>query len=270
MTATGVPARPRESRSRRNLTWLRNIVLVAVAIAVLGWSAGELSISPATFVEGIPNLFDFLLRMFPPDFSVVPGLVGPMLTTVQVALWGTLLAVIISLFLAIGAARNLFGGNPVVYAVSRAVLSALRSLPDIIWALIFVAAVGLGPFPGVLALTVYSCGELGKLYAEAIENIDPGPREALESTGAGVFATIRWSIIPQILPEVITYSLYRLESNVRHAFVLGMVGAGGLGFELQVAMRLFQYKEVAAIIIVIILTVASIDLISSRIRARVI
>ncbi|MEU6644546.1 phosphonate ABC transporter, permease protein PhnE [Saccharomonospora sp. NPDC046836] len=273
MTATRSPAPASarlESRRKRNLSWARNTVLVMAAVAFLGWSANDLSISPSTFVEGIPNLLDFLWRMFPPDLSVVPSLVTPILTTVEVAVWGTLLAVIISLFLAVGAAKNLFGGNPAIYAVSRALLSGLRSLPDIIWALIFVAAVGLGPFPGVLALTVYSCGELGKLYAEAIENIDPGPREALESTGAGIFATIRWSIVPQILPEVITYSLYRLESNVRHAFVLGMVGAGGLGFELQVAMRLFQYQEVSAIIIVIILTVASIDLISSRIRARVI
>ncbi|RVW02400.1 phosphonate ABC transporter, permease protein PhnE [Rhodococcus spongiicola] len=270
-TAAPKPPSPQlESSGRRNLLWARNIVVVLAVLAFLGWSASDLGLSPQRFIEGIPRLVEFLLRMFPPDLTVIPGLWDAILTTVAVALWGTLLAMFISFFLALGAARNLLGHNPLVYAVSRTILSIQRSLPDLIWALIFVAAVGLGPFPGVLALTVYSCGELSKLYAEAVENIDPGPREALESTGAGLFTTLRWSVIPQILPEVITYSLYRLESNVRHAFVLGMVGAGGLGFELSVSMRLFQYHKVSAILIIIIVTVATIDFISSRIRARVI
>ncbi|RVW02002.1 phosphonate ABC transporter, permease protein PhnE [Rhodococcus xishaensis] len=264
------PSPQLESSGRRNLLWARNIVVVLLVLAFLGWSASDLGLSPQRFIQGIPRLVEFLLRMFPPDLTVIPGLWDAILTTVAVALWGTLLAMFISFFLALGAAKNLLGHNPFVYAASRTILSILRSLPDLIWALIFVAAVGLGPFPGVLALTVYSCGELSKLYAEAVENIDPGPREALESTGAGLFTTLRWSVIPQILPEVITYSLYRLESNVRHAFVLGMVGAGGLGFELSVSMRLFQYHKVSAILIVIIVTVATIDFISSRIRARVI
>ncbi|AOW95282.1 phosphonate ABC transporter, permease protein PhnE [Rhodococcus sp. WMMA185] len=255
---------------RRNILWVRNIVVVLAVLTFLGWSANDLGLSPGRFIQGVPRLVEFLVRMLPPDLSVIPSLWDAILTTVAVALWGTLLAMIISTFLAMGAAKNLLGRNPLVYATSRAILSVLRSLPDLIWALIFVSAVGLGPFPGVLALTVYSCGELSKLYAEAVENIDPGPREALESTGAGMLTTLRWSVIPQILPEVITYSLYRLESNVRHAFVLGMVGAGGLGFELTVAMRLFQYHKVSAILIVIIVTVATIDFISSRIRARII
>lgn len=260
----------RIDRSRRRATWARDITIAVAVLAILGWAANDLSLSPGRFVQGIPSLIDFLAKMFPPDFSVIPGLLGAIVTTLSVALWGTALAVVISLFLALGAARNLFGSNQLIYGVSRFILSVLRSLPDLVWALIFVAAVGLGPFPGVLALTVYSCGELGKLYAEAIENIDPGPTEALESTGAGAFTTIRWAIVPQVMPEVVTYSLYRLESNVRHAFILGMVGAGGLGFELQVAMKLFRYQEVSAIIILIILTVATIDFISSRIRARII
>lgn len=260
----------RIDRGRRRATWARDITIAIAVLAILGWAANDLSLSPGRFVQGIPSLIDFLAKMFPPDFSVIPGLLGAIVTTLSVALWGTTLAVVISLFLALGAARNLFGSNRLIYGVSRFILSVLRSLPDLVWALIFVAAVGLGPFPGVLALTVYSCGELGKLYAEAIENIDPGPTEALESTGAGAFTTIRWAIVPQVMPEVVTYSLYRLESNVRHAFILGMVGAGGLGFELQVAMKLFKYQEVSAIIILIILTVATIDFISSRIRARII
>lgn len=268
--AGGSRARNAAVAGRPRSLLMRDLGIAAIVLAVLGWSAGVLELSPARFVQGIPDLASFLAKMFPPDWSVIPGLLGAIVTTISVALWGTLLAIAFSLLLALGAARNLFGRNPVVYWVSRTLLSIFRSLPDMVWALIFVAAVGLGPFPGVLALTVYSCGELGKLYAEAIENIDPGPREALESTGAGVLATIRWAIVPQILPEVVTYSLYRFESNVRHAFILGMVGAGGLGFELQVAMKLFKYHEVSAIIILVIVTVAAIDFVSSRIRARII
>lgn len=245
-------------------------MLVLLILALLGYSYNDISISPVKFVEGIPNLIHFLIKLFPPDFTILPRLFKAIIVTVEVAVWGTIMAAVISLVLSIGAARNLFGSNYVVYSISRILLSILRSLPDMIWALIFVAAVGLGTFPGVLALTVYSCGELGKLYAEAIENIEPGPREALESTGSGIFKTIRWSIVPQIMPEIITYSLYRLESNVRHAFILGMVGAGGIGFELMVAMRLFKYQDVSTILIIIIITVACIDTLSSKIRSRII
>lgn len=245
-------------------------MLVLLILALLGYSYNDISISPVKFVEGIPNLIHFFIKLFPPDLTILPRLFKAILVTVEVAVWGTIMAAVISLVLSIGAARNLFGSNYVVYSISRILLSILRSLPDMIWALIFVAAVGLGTFPGVLALTVYSCGELGKLYAEAIENIEPGPREALESTGSGIFKTIRWSIVPQIMPEIITYSLYRLESNVRHAFILGMVGAGGIGFELMVAMRLFKYQDVSTILIIIIITVACIDTISSKIRSRII
>lgn len=252
---------------------MKLVIIIIGIVGTLGflwYSANDLSMSVGTFIQGIPNLMNFIVRLFPPDLSILPRLSKAIIVTIEVAVWGTMLSMIISLLLSLGAARNLFGKNRVIYYISRMILSVLRSLPDMIWALIFVAAVGLGTFPGVLALTVYSCGELGKLYAEAIENIDAGPREALESTGSGIINVIRWAIVPQILPEIITYSLYRLESNVRHAFILGMVGAGGLGFELTVAMRLFKYSEVSTIIIVIVLTVACIDFISSKIRAKVI
>ncbi|MCT1685229.1 phosphonate ABC transporter, permease protein PhnE [Corynebacterium appendicis] len=234
------------------------------------WSASYLELSGQKLVSGFPNLLSFIGRMFPPEWSAIPGLLPAILSTLLVAVWETFLAMILGTALALGAARNLFGSNIIVYGACRAVLSVLRALPDMIWALIFVAAVGLGPFPGVLALTVYSTGELGKLYAESAENIDPGPREAIDSTGATSLKTFRWAVVPQVLPEFVTYSLYRFESNVRHAFVLGLVGAGGIGFELNVAMRLYQYQRVGAILIVIVLTVALIDFASSRIRSRII
>lgn len=246
------------------------IGITFISIIVLLWTANDLGISIGAFIEGIPSLLHLLGNMLPPDVSMLTGLFRPMIVTLEVALWGTLISVFFSTLLAMGAAKNLFGTNPIVYYVCRLILNTLRSIPDLIWALIFVAAVGLGSFPGVLALAVYSCGELGKLYAEAIENIDAGPREAIESTGVKLLTVLRWSIIPQILPETITYTLYRLESNVRHATVLGLVGAGGLGFELNTAMRLFRYNEAFMIILVIILMVTVTDFISGKLRQKII
>lgn len=258
------------SKTKRFSVWAKVIPILIVVGILAVCSAQFLEISGTKLVRGIPNLFTFIGRMFPPEWSAIPSLLPAILSTLLVAIWGTLLAMLLGTVLALGAARNLFGANVAVYGACRAALSVLRALPDMIWALIFVAAVGLGPFPGVLALTVYSTGELGKLYAESAENIDPGPREAIDSTGAISLKTFRWAVVPQVLPEFITYSLYRFESNVRHAFVLGLVGAGGIGFELNVAMRLYQYPRVGAILIVIILTVALIDFTASKIRARII
>lgn len=257
------------SRVQRS-SWLKALPVALVIVTFAIWSSQYLGISGRKLAQGIPNLFAFIGRMFPPEWSAIPSLLPAILSTLLVAIWGTIFAMVLGTLVAMGAARNLFGSNVIVYGICRSILAVLRALPDMIWALIFVAAVGLGPFPGVLALTVYSTGELGKLYAESAENIDPGPREAIDSTGASSLKTFRWAVVPQVLPEFITYSLYRFESNVRHAFVLGLVGAGGIGFELNVAMRLYQYERVGAILIVIILTVALIDFVSSKIRTRII
>ncbi|MDP5274427.1 phosphonate ABC transporter, permease protein PhnE [Chengkuizengella axinellae] len=246
-------------------------ILIFISVIAFGvWSAYDLELSPMKFIAGIPDIFNLIYRSLPPDLSILSRLVTPALRTLEVAIWGTFIAVVFSTILSFGAAKNLFGSNKIIYGLTRGILNTLRSIPDLIWALVFVAAVGLGTFPGVLALAVYSCGELGKLYAESIENIDPGPREALESTGAGSFRVIRWAILPQILPEAITYTLYRLESNVRHAFILGLVGAGGLGHELIVSMRLFRYDEALTIILVIIITVSLTDFVSGKLRQKVI
>ncbi|MGG3890811.1 phosphonate ABC transporter, permease protein PhnE [Metabacillus fastidiosus] len=253
-----------------NTKWPQIIGITILLAFILIWTANDLELSVSTFIGGIPSLLHLIGKMLPPDFSVFGGLIRPMIVTLEVALWGTLIAIVVSTVLAMGAAKNLFGSIRIVYYVSRFILNTLRSIPDLIWALIFVAAVGLGSFPGVLALAVYSCGELGKLYAEAIENIDPGPRESLESTGVKLLTVFRWSIVPQIFPEMITYTLYRLESNVRHATVLGLVGAGGLGFELNTAMRLFRYNEAFMIILVIILMVTITDFISGKLRQKII
>ena len=253
---------------KKYLSWRKLLVLI-ILLPVYWYSALGSELSPAVLIQGIPYIVDIVSRMLPPSFSAMPSLIAPTLETVQVAIWGTTLAVILALPLGFLAAKNV-SFHPILYNASRLILNAQRSISELVFALIFVAAVGLGPFPGVLALAVHSAGQLGKFYAEAIENIDPGPVEALESTGAHKFQTLIFSVVPQILPEFVTYTLYRWEVNVRAATVLGLVGAGGIGFELIKSMRLFNYQETAMILIMILITVIIIDYISSRIRGFII
>ncbi|HEY3110650.1 MAG TPA: phosphonate ABC transporter, permease protein PhnE [Chloroflexota bacterium] len=245
-------------------------LLFLVAAAVVFWVSGRaIGLSAWALVQGVPHIVNLVARMLPPDPAILPTLVGPTIDTLAIALWGTALATLMAFPLACLAARNLTP-HPAVYAAARVILNSQRGVSEIVFALIFVAAVGLGAFPGVLALAVHSAGGLGKFYAEAIENIDPGPVEALAATGAGTWQTIAFAIWPQILPEVVTYTLYRWESDVRAAFVLGIVGAGGLGFELQMAMRLFRYQETLMILGLMIVVVTALDWGSSRLRARII
>ncbi len=144
----------------------------------------------------------------------------------------------------------------------------MRGINELVFALVFVAAVGLGPLPGVLALAVHTAGMLGKFYAEAMEGVDPGPVEALLATGAGRLQTIRYAVLPQVLPAIVAFNLYRLEVSVRSATVLGLVGAGGIGFELMTSMRLFRYRDVAVILAVVVGLVVLTDGVSTRVRKR--
>jgi len=244
----------------RPLAWGAGLLVVA-------WAVHGSQIDPATLVEGLPHMADFVRRMFPPNVTVAPSLIGPTLETVQMAIVGTLLAILLAIPLGLGAARNV-SPHPAVYAASRTVLNALRGINEFVFALVFVSAVGLGPFPGVLALAVHTAGMLGKFYAEAIEGVDPGPVEGIEATGANRLQTIRYAILPQVMPAVVAFNLYRFEVAVRSATVLGLVGAGGIGFQLMTSMRLFKYRDVAMILIIILALVMLTDLVSSRIRQR--
>jgi len=156
-----------------------------------------------------------------------------------------------------------------VFHFVRQILNVARGINEIIFALIFVAAVGLGPFAGVLALSLHGAGMLGKFFAEAVEEVDSGPVEALRATGASSLQTILFAVVPQALPAWIAATLYRFEVNLRASTILGMVGAGGIGFELYSSMKLFQYQDTAACVIVILALVMSADYLSSRLRARI-
>jgi phosphonate transport system permease protein len=207
--------------------------------------------------------------MFPPDWRAVDELWGPTLDTICIAVWGIVIAAIIGFPLGVAAARNLTK-SPILRVSSLTVLNVLRSVSELIWAVFFVAAVGLGPFPGALALGVNFGGILGRLYAEAIENINPKPLEALRATGAGRVQTILFAVLPQVLPQIVSYNLYWFEVGVRSATVLGMIGAGGIGFELVTTIRLYEFRATAAILLVILALVTVIDQMSALLRRSIV
>ena len=234
----------------------------------MAWSVRDLNLSLMELIKGLPWIGDLVARMFPPNWSFMERLVKPVAETIQIAIWGTLLAVFLALPLCFVAARNLTP-SLLMFHAARQVFNLARGINELIFALIFVAAVGLGPFAGVMALTVHGAGMLGKFFAEAIEEADPGPVEALRATGARPLQVIVFAVLPQALPAWIAATLYRLEVNLRAATILGMVGAGGIGFELYSSLKLFQYEDTATCVIVILVMVMSADYISSRLRARI-
>ncbi|CAB5713612.1 Phosphate-import permease protein phnE [Delftia tsuruhatensis] len=248
--------------------WLGHVA-AALAIAwVLHWSAGGAQMSWGELAAGMPQIADFAARSFPPDWSILPRLWAPALETVQIAIWGTLLSVVLALPLSFIAAGNLHGWHWLRRA-TRQFLNVVRSINELILALVFVSAVGLGPFPGVLALALHGMGMLGKFFAESIEEIDDGPLQALRSAGASQLQLIVFGVIPQAITAWIAVVLYRFEVNLRSATVLGMVGAGGLGFELVGSLKLFRYQETATCIIVITVMVIAADLVSHGLRRRI-
>jgi phosphonate transport system permease protein len=192
-----------------------------------------------------------------------------MVHTLEIALWGTLLSVLVSAPLAYFAAAN-YSPNRVTYGVARGFISLLRSVPELIVALFLVLAYGFGPIAGVLALGLHAAGFLGKFYAEDIENADPKPQEALEAIGSGRLRTLWWGVLPQVMPQYVAYTSYILDRNLRMATVIGLVGAGGIGQELKGRFDLFQYGHVMTILLAIFLFVFALDQLSARVRARMI
>jgi phosphonate transport system permease protein len=234
--------------------------LIALAQATLVVHA-----RPQDLVTGAYGMADILRRAWPPDLGAIGKTLWPALETVDIALFGTTIGVLIALPLAVLAARNTAPAGP-FYAVSRAIISLARAVPDLVWALLFVTAVGLGPFPGALAISVHSVGMLGRLFAEVIEDMDMGPVEALTMTGAGRMQIFSHAVVPSVLPSLFGITLYRLDENMRSSLVLGFVGAGGLGFELLTAMNLFQYRTVSLLLLVTFVLVIVAERLSAALR----
>ncbi len=215
--------------------------------------------------EGIPALRQLFRDMIPPDFSRWRRWIRPLLDTVAMSIAGTALATILALPLAVLAAPNV-SPHPVLVQLSRILLSLLRAVPEVIMGVIFVAAVGFGTLPGVLALGIHSVGMMGKFFAETIEHVDPKPMEAARAAGCGPLLVILHAVLPQVLPQLADITVYRWEYHFRACVVLGIVGAGGIGFELIAALRLLAYRQVSALLLTILVGVVLVDGLGSRLR----
>lgn len=268
--STAVSPAPDVEDQKLNIPELsRKAIIIRVVIAlagllVLAWSYVGAELRPYQLYLFRHNMLEYAMGFTSPDFAYWREIVREMIVTVQIAIWGTFLAIIFAIPLGLLSASNV---APVwIYQPVRRVMDAARSINEIIFAMFFISAVGLGPFAGVLALFVHTMGTLAKLFSEAVEAIDPQPVEGIRATGAHVAEEIAFGIIPQVLPLWISYSLYRFESNVRSASVVGIVGAGGIGYTIWDAIRSFDYGKTAAIIIVIVVTVSILDLVSAKVR----
>jgi phosphonate transport system permease protein len=266
MTSTAVTPGDGNGWGRALASALR-IVLVLVVILIAVQSFYVVQARPQDLITGFHGMVDIVRRSMPPDFSDFDQVLWPTLETIDIAIFGTLMGLILSLPLAVLAAANVTPSRLFYYA-SRGLIGFTRAVPDLVWALLFVTAVGLGPFPGGLALAVHSIGMMGRLFAETIEHMDMAPIEALSLTGARRMQIFTHGVLPSVLPSLLGISLYRLDENIRSSLVLGFVGAGGIGFQLLTAMNLFQYQQVSVLLIVTFVIVLAAERLSAIARER--
>ena len=298
--AAAFPAPPKKG-------W-RHLLVVLGMVLVMGWAFSGVQANVGELIQGAPQMVDTLSRMMPPDitrvtdpavYDVPPELsvwqllapvpldgelarlkaawwnntfpqtvVGATIQTIQMALAGTFLAVLVAFPLSFLAARNT-SPFPVVYHALKLSSNFLRTIPDFAVGLVLIAAIGLGPFAGTLALAFHTTTVLIKLFAEAIEDIDAGVVEALEATGARYMQVISFAVVPQVMPAFIGFLLYRFETNIRAAAVLGLIGAGGIGFIMNSDFRMFQYAQAAMTVTVLIVLVMAVDYLSAQLRKMV-
>lgn len=236
-----------------------------ILLLVIGFQATDLQNAPRVFTNA-HNMREFAAAFTEPNFTDLPLLISLMWLTLMMALWGTVLAMIIAVPLGLLCARNVT--PTIIQQPMRLLVNLLRSVPDLVIGLAFVVVVGLGPFAGVMAFAINTGAVLAKLFSEAVEGIDPRPVEGVKATGASGLQQIVWGVIPQVAPLWTSYALYRFESNARSATVLGLIGAGGIGQLLFESLNGFDYKTAAAIVIVIVIAVTMIDLLSQAMRNR--
>lgn len=281
-----------EIRAKSNPFTPFNLMMVLSVILILGWSWTSTEMSIHSLLQGAGNMVDYLVgnpkiegsSYFHPNTNPadIRDYFFSIVETLQMAIIALMLSIVIAVPLSVFASRNILlifiPGNSfakkttrkVLYFSAMSIANLARSINEIVWALIFVSAVGLGPMAGILALGIHTGGVLSKLLAEGNEAIDPGPVQALNATGAGFAKVLRFAVIPQVMPHFVSMVLYRFESDVRSASILGFVGAGGIGFYLFDALRGFENGNVATILLMVIVTVWAIDKLSATIRARVI
>ena len=257
-----------EKHLRSQWTW-KTYTFILSLIAALIFVTIDLEINFIKLFSDSSKYFgDILNRMLPPDFSNFSNLIYAMFETIEIAFLGTFIAIMLSIPVGLFSARNL-APNYTVFLIARIITIFFRAIPEFIIAMILVIAVGFGAIPGVLALGLHTMGFLAKFYAEDIEHVNKGPIEALKSSGASKRQIIAFAVIPQIIPSFVANNLYILDRNIRMATMLGIVGAGGIGYELQSSFRMFEYPRVSAIIIIIFIAIVLIDHLSSFIRSKI-
>jgi len=220
------------------------------------------------FSDSFKYFGDIISRMLPPDFSNFENLIYAMVETIEIAVLGTFIAIVLSIPVGLLSARNI-APNYIIFLVARTITIFFRAIPEFIIAMILVIAIGFGAIPGVLALGIHTMGFLAKFYAEDIEHINKGPVDVLRASGASKRQIISFAIIPQIIPSFVGNNLYILDRNIRMATMLGIVGAGGIGYELQSSFRMFEYQKVSTIILIIFITIFLIDHLSSYVRSKI-
>jgi len=247
----------------------KTLISIVLFCFILFFVVKDLEIDFVKLVSDSSKYFgDILSRMLPPDLSNLNQLIYAMFETIEIAFLGTFIAIILSIPLGLFSARNL-APNYFIYITCKTIVIFFRAIPEFIIAMILVIAIGFGAMPGVLALGLHTMGFLAKFYAEDIEHINKGPIDALKSSGATKSQIISFGVIPQILPAFVANNLYILDRNVRMATMLGVVGAGGIGYELQSSFRMFEYETVSTIIIIIFITIFIIDYFSAYIRSKI-
>ncbi|AJW70866.1 phosphonate ABC transporter, permease protein PhnE [Nitrosopumilus adriaticus] len=244
----------------------KNNIIIGIIIALLVVASYNVDANPIEFVEGLPNLAIVVDEMLKVESKYIPTALWAMFETIQMAFIGTVVGVAIALPLSMLASRNL--NSKYVYAPTRALLAATRTFPSILWALLFVIMVGLGPFAGVLAIIMYTVGFIAKLQYEVIETIDSDPMDAINSIGVSKFQLIRYVVIPESASHLLGQMLYMFDYNVRQTSILGLVGAGGIGFYIINYIKFFEYGKAAVFMIVVLVTVLLIDWISVKIRDK--
>ena len=264
-------ARRPASRPERPSHAKRNLALIGVALLV-GWAAVTVDVDLGSLPQlpgGLGRVFYEMYLEAGPEWSYLVPAMEAMLESLQIAWVGTVIGAVISLPLGFFGARNVSSG--LASNVMRQVLNAIRAFPEIVLAIaIFIPIAGLGPVAGALAIGLHSVGTLGKLTAEVIEGIDPGPVEAARAVGGRPLQVQRWGVLPQVLPEIIAFWLYRFEINIRAAAVLGVVGAGGIGFVLSQAISFGRFPRAGTIILVVVVATIAVDVVSGSIRQRII
>ena len=255
---------------------LRGLFSLAVVAGIVVLAFRQTGFDIAALFTGAADFWRFFGRLVPPPSEIgsnwgtyLPQLAKPLIETLQIAYVGTFFGTLLALPLIFLASANT-ALDPVSMWVARVLLTVLRSIPDLLWAAILVPILVVGPLPGAVALTMFSIGVLAKLGSETVEAIDPGPLEALRAAGAGRLATIVYAVVPQVAATMVSYVLYVFEINVRASVIIGLVGAGGIGFLLQVQLNFFNYTRVGLIIVVIFAVVLVIDGLSVWARSRLI